>query len=147
MLDDTYETIEPILVLSGLTYLFPLYVAVRNKNNYDMFTYGLLTFTTIWFHITLYEVLFILDCFAIINCLLRIYYISRKATRIYYLIFVCSVIYSLISYFIGKLYNIMSFHPNWNTQIAYHSVIHLTTSYESYLLINSYYDHLPQYTM
>ena len=135
MLHDPHKTPEPILVVSGLTYLFPFYIAATNRRFYDASTYMFLTFTTVGFHSTRNETLFILDCWAILNFLLRTYYLSLQSSRDSKIIFLASVIYSLTSYFIGKYYNVMSFHPDWNTQMMYHSFMHLSTSYSSYLII------------
>jgi hypothetical protein len=135
MLHDPHKIPEPILVLSGLTYLFPFYVAFTNERWYDASTYIFLTFTTVGFHSTRNETLFMLDCVAIINFLVRNYYLSLASSKLSQTVFVISVMYSLISYFIGKRYTIMSFHPDWNTQMMYHSLMHLTTSYSSYRII------------
>ena len=135
MLHDPHKIPEPILVISGITYLFPFYIAFSNNRLYDASTYLFLTFTTIGFHSTRIEILFLLDCVAIINFLLRTSYLSLYCSNISQIIFLSSVIYSLISYFIGKYYKIMSFNPNWNTQMIYHSLMHLSTSYSSYLII------------
>jgi hypothetical protein len=135
MLHDPHKIPEPILVVSGLTYLFPFFIAISNKKIYDASTYIFLTFTTVGFHSTRNETLFILDCVAILNFLLRTYYISLQCSNTSKNIFLMSVIYSFTSYFLGKYYNIMSFHPNWNTQMIYHSFMHLSTSYSSYIII------------
>jgi hypothetical protein len=135
MLHDPHKTPEPILVLSGLTYLYPFYVAISNKKIYDASTCIFLTFTTVGFHSTRNETLFILDCWAIINFLLRSYYLSLSCSDTTKTIFLTSVVYSFTSYFLGKHYKIMSFHPDWNTQMMYHALMHLSTSYSSYLII------------
>jgi hypothetical protein len=138
MLHDPHKIPEPILVISGLTYLYPFYLAISKKRIYDASTYIFLTFTTVGFHSTRYEFLFKLDCIAIINFLFRSYYLLRKCSIFCNIIFFLSVIYSLVSYFVGKYYNIMSFDPNWNTQMFYHSLIHIFTSYSSYLIMIEY---------
>jgi len=135
MLHDPHKIPEPILVVSGLTYLVPFYLALKNKRVYDASTYLFLTFTTVGFHSTRNETLFILDCSAILNFLIRSYYISLDSSNTSQTVFYISVVYSLVSYFIGKQYNIMSFHPDWNTQMFYHSIMHLSTSYSSYLIL------------
>ena len=135
MLHDPHKIPEPILVLSGLTYLCPLYIAIQNKMAYDASTYLFLTFTTVGFHSTRDESLFILDCWAILNFLLRNYYLSLQCSNLSQRIFLISVIYSFTSYFLGKQYRIMSFHPDWNTQMCYHSLMHISTSYSSYMIM------------
>jgi hypothetical protein len=136
MLHDPHKIPEPILVISGLTYLFPFYVAISNRKLYDASTYIFLTFTTVGFHSTRDETFFILDCWAILNFLLRTYYLSLNSSTTSKTLFIASVIYSFTSYFLGKYYSIMSFHPDWNTQMMYHSLMHLSTSYSSYLIMN-----------
>jgi hypothetical protein len=138
MLHDPHTIPEPILVISGLTYLLPFFIAISKKRRYDASTYLFLTFTTIGFHSTRNETLFILDCCAIINFLLRSYHLTleRQVSATSKIVFVLSVLYSFTSYFLGKYYHIMSFHPNWNTQMTYHSLMHLSTAYSSYLIIN-----------
>ncbi len=140
MLHDPHKIPEPILVVSGLTYLFPLYIAISKKRTYDASTYLFLTFTTVGFHSTRNETLFILDCWAILNFLIRQYYLSLSCSNISKGIFLTSVVYSFTSYFLGKYYNILSFHPDWNTQMAYHSLMHLSTAYSSYLIINEQHE-------
>lgn len=137
MLHDPHKIPEPILVISGLTYLVPFYVAISKKRRYDACSYLFLTFTTVGFHSTRNETLFILDCGAIINFLLMNYLLSleRRVSCSSKIIFLVSVLYSLTSYFLGKYYNIMSFHPDWNTQMLYHSLMHISSSYSSYLMI------------
>jgi hypothetical protein len=136
MLHDPHMNPEPILVASGLTYLFPFYIALQKNKIYDASTYLFLTFTTVGFHSTRSEYLFFLDCLAIINFLVRSYYISLDASQNIRYIYYLSVSYSLISYFVGRKYKIMSFNPDWNTQMFYHSLMHISTSYSAYKLIS-----------
>jgi len=135
MLHDPHTIPEPVLVISGLTYVFPLYIAIQNNRVYDASTYIFLTCTTIGFHSTRNETFFILDCWAILNFLLRAYYISLQCRTMSQVIFNMSVIYSFTSYFLGKYYSILSFDPNWNTQMFYHSLMHISTAYSSYILM------------
>lgn len=128
---------EPVLVCSGLTYLVPFYLAYTKSRSYDASTYLFLTFTTVGFHSTRSEVLFALDCLAILNFLIRQQFLSVKSSRWNQQVLFFSVSYSLISYFVGKKFNILSFDPDWNTQMFFHSWMHLSTSYSSFLLMNS----------
>lgn len=134
-LHDPHKTPEPILVLSGLTYLVPAWVALQKDRTYDFVTYTFLTFTTTGFHSTRSETLFTLDCLAILNFLGRSMYLSTEVDSYARSIYAFSVIYSLTSYFVGQRYKIMSFHPDWNTQMAYHSLMHLSTAYSAYVLM------------
>ena len=135
MLHDPHTIPEPVLVVSGLTYIFPFYIAYNNNRFYDASTYLFLTFTTVGFHSTRNEILFMLDCIAILNFLFRNYCLSLKCSKTSQNVFLASVAYSLTSYFLGKYYSIMSFDPNWNTQMFYHSLMHLFTAYSSYRII------------
>ena len=134
-LHDPHKTPEPILVLSGLTYLVPAWVALQKDRTYDFVTYTFLTFTTTGFHSTRSDTLFALDCLAILNFLGRSMYLSTEVDTYTRSIYAFSVIYSLTSYFVGQRYKIMSFHPDWNTQMAYHSLMHLSTAYSAYMLM------------
>ena len=135
MLHDPHKISEPVLVLSGLTYLFPFYIAFTNKRYYDASTYIFMTFTTVGFHSTRDETLFLLDICAILNLLLRSFYLSPDCSNTSKCMMVFSVVYSLTSYFVGKQYKIMSFHPDWNTQMFYHSLMHVTSSYSSFIIM------------
>ena len=133
MLHDPHQIPEPILVVSGLTYLIPSYIAYKNGAVQELATCLFLTFTTVGFHGTRSEVLFALDCVAIVNFLARYWYLAKKSRFAY--VYYMSVLYSLFSYFVGQHYKIMSFDPDWNTQMFYHSLMHLSTAYSAYLLL------------
>ena len=132
MLHDPHKTPEPILVVSGLTYLIPFYVAYKRGAAQEAYTCLFLTFTTVGFHGTRSEIMFALDCVAIVNFLARYQYLAKKSKVAY--VYYFSVVYSLISYFVGQQYQILSFDPDWNTQMFFHSLMHLSTSYSAYLL-------------
>jgi len=133
MLHDPHQIPEPILVASGLTYLIPFYTAYNKGSSQEAYACLFLTFTTVGFHGTRSEVLFALDCVAIVNFLARYSYLAKKSR--FACMYYCSVMYSLISYFVGQQYKIMSFHPDWNTQMFFHSLMHLSTAYSAYLLL------------
>jgi hypothetical protein len=135
MLHDPHTIPEPILVLSGLTYLIPFYMAVQKERGYDATTYLCLTLTTVGFHSTRYETLFALDCLAILNFLYRSYILSLECSTFCKRVYLLSVTYSMVSYFVGRQYSILSFHPDWNTQMLFHSFMHLSTSYSSYVIM------------
>lgn len=127
---------EPVLVVSGLTYLVPFYMSIQQKRVYDAATYLFLTLTTVGFHSTRDETVFTLDCIAILNFLYRSYLLSRECSSFCQRVYLLSVAYSLVSYFVGRQYRILSFHPDWNIQMFFHSFMHLSTSYSSYLILN-----------
>jgi hypothetical protein len=133
LLHDPHTIPEPILVLSGLSYLAPAYVTCMANQHWSCFTYLYLTFTTVGFHATRNEFFFFLDCLAILNFLVhssyRFFYV-RQWIRIVYTM---SIIYSLTSYLVGMNYKIMSFHPDWNTQMLHYCLMHLSTAYSAYL--------------
>ena len=132
MLHDSHKTPEPILVASGLTYLIPTYTAYYSGNTNMAFACGFLTFTTVAFHGTRQEHFFVLDCFAIVY-FLGVNFRSALASGNYALaVFSFSTAYSLTSYFAGMQYKRMSFDPDWNTQMFYHSLMHLSTAYSAY---------------
>jgi hypothetical protein len=138
MLHDPHKIPEPLLVISGCTYIVPFYIAMKNARSYDAITYIFLTFTTIGFHSTRNEFLFALDCFAILNFLIRSYFLSLKCTTSTQIKIACAVVYCFTTYVIGQRYKIMSFDPDWNTQMFYHSLMHISTSYSSYLVMKEY---------
>jgi hypothetical protein len=129
-LHDPHTISEPILVLSGLAYLAPTYIAFQQKNYYDVVTSSFLMFTTMGFHSTRYEWFFMLDCIAILNFLARGLYIGR--TNPYLSL---SVAYSMISYFVGMRYGIMSFDPDWHRQMMFHAGIHLSSSFAMWQIL------------
>ncbi len=136
-LHDPHKRPEPILVVSGLTYLLPFYVAATNNRFYDASTYGALTLTTVGFHSTRDETWFQLDLIAMLNWLVRNGYLSLqcKCSERSRKVFIASLVYSFTSYAVGKRYRIMSFDPDWNTQMFFHSLMHLSTAYSSYLIM------------
>jgi len=136
MLHDPHTIPEPVLVLSGLSYLIPSYMALKRRRYYDGYTYIFLTLTTVGFHGTRSELIFFLDCLAILNFLLSSYYNSLKSSCFIRTVYYSSISYSLISYFVGQQFQIMSFDPDWNTQMFYHSLMHLSSSYLSYLYMS-----------
>jgi hypothetical protein len=128
-LHDPHMIPEPILVASGTTYLVPAYIAYMNGYTYTASSLVAITFTTMTFHATRQEWLFSLDLLAILNYLACLYHNSTYAkTDTRYLAGI-SVAYSLNSYFIGRVYKNMSFDPDWNKQMLFHSLMHVLTAY------------------
>ena len=110
-------------------------MALQKERGYDATTYLCLTLTTVGFHSTRYETLFALDCLAILNFLYRSYILSLQCSSFCKRVYLLSVTYSMVSYFVGRQYSILSFHPDWNTQMLFHSFMHLSTSYSSYVIM------------
>jgi uncharacterized protein with ParB-like and HNH nuclease domain len=135
MLHDPHKKTEPILVISGLAYLFPFYMAINKQKYYDAVIFLFLTFTTVGFHSTRNEYFYALDCCAIVIFFMRTFYLSLNTSSQCKYIYFMSIFYCFVSYFIGKQYSLMSFHPDWNTQMFYHSMMHVFTSYSSYVIM------------
>lgn len=127
LLHDPHMIPEPILVVSGLSYLIPTWAACSRRRWYDAWTFLALTCTTVGFHGTRSETWFFLDCLAILN------FMSLSAVRYRSWLHYMAIVYSLISYFVGQRFSIMSFHPDWNTQMFFHSLMHLSTAASAYL--------------
>jgi len=131
-LRDDHLIPEPVLVLSGLSYLIPAYIAYSARFDYSLFTTLFVTFTTVGFHGTRQEWLFQLDLVAILNynifALYNIYKVGPAAALIWSVGFP----YSILSYFGGQRYLVLAFDPSWNIQMIFHSFIHFITSYFAY---------------
>jgi len=135
ILHDPHKISEPFLVLSGLAFSVPAYVAFVTKRDYDFVTCAFLIFTSSGFHATRNEYFFILDCLAILNFVLRYMYISFYLKR-YLFCFV--TLYNFTSYFGGQVFRVLSFDPIWESQMVYHSLLHFLSAYASYELLSTY---------
>ena len=134
MFHDSHVQPEPMLVLSGLTYLVPSSLALSSGKLFAS-PYIFLTFTTIGFHSTRTELFFLFDCLAMSIFFLQNTSLCFRATKLTQTLWATSVIYCFICYFVGKYYTILSFDPNWNTQMTYQAIMHISTSYSAYRLI------------
>jgi len=132
-LHDPHKIPEPILVLSGLSYIIPAYRAFYLNNMQMLSACGFLTFTTVGFHSTRDDYFFVLDCVAILNFIAVDYKTAVVSGRYAEAIFYLATSYSLISYFVGIQYKIMSFDPDWNTQMFWHALMHLSSAYSAYV--------------
>jgi len=135
LLHDPHKIPEPVLVISGLSYLVPYYMALQQQRIYYSYSCLFLSYTTIGFHGTRNESMFQLDCIAILNFVSVLIYNSLKSSHYAQAVCYASILYSLTSYFVGQRYKIMSFDPDWNTQMFYHSMMHISSSYSAYLFI------------
>ena len=135
LLHDPHQIPEPVLALSGLTYIVPSYMAFQQGRIYYGSSCLFLSFTTVGFHGTRNETLFQLDCIAILNFVSVLIYNSLTSSHYAQAICYTSILYSLISYFVGQRYKIMSFDPDWDTQMFYHSIMHISSSYSALLFI------------
>lgn len=131
-LRETHMTPTPFLVFSGLSYLIPAYAAAEAGLPYSLASTLFLTATTVGFHGTRQDWLFQLDLLAILNynicAIYNIYKVGPAAVLIWYV----AVSYSVLSYFGGQRYNVLSFDPNWHIQMFFHSFIHFSTAYGAY---------------
>jgi len=132
-LHDPHKISEPILVLSGLSYLIPAYRAYHGGNMEMLVACGFLTFTTVGFHYSRNDYFFAIDLIAIINFLVADYKAALVSGRYAEAVFFLSTIYSLTSYFLGRQYKIMSFDPDWNTQMFWHALMHVSSAYSAYV--------------
>lgn len=128
-LHDPHSIPQPLLVFSGLLYLIPGYIAYKKQNTYTCASSIILAFTSVGFHGTRHEYFFVIDAIAMLN------YVFHGASRAYFLTekeqFVVwfSIVYGFVTHIFGKKYNVLSFDPNWNLQMFFHSLIHIFSSY------------------
>ena len=134
---------EPYLVITGMSYLLPAWLAWEKGFYYSMGSNIGLAMTTMAFHWFRYQWLFELDVLAILNynmcCFYNIYHAGPSAAGIWFL----SVGYSLYSYFVGQQLSILSWDPDWTTQMFFHGLMHLSTAYTTWYCIdkrNEVYD-------
>lgn len=132
---DDHKIPEPVLVLSGLTYLIPAYYAYTAGFTYTYLPTLFLTFTTVGFHGTRQQWLFELDIVAILLYNASLFHNVYRAGYPAALLWYMSMSYSLLSYFGGQHFQIASFDPDWNTQMAFHALIHVSTAYVQYFCV------------
>ncbi len=138
LLRDSHMTPEPILVVSALCYLFPTYSILSTDTKgrlFDVLVLLLLTISSIGFHATRLERWFALDLCSITIFIVRFAYLSTQCSPFAQFSFVLSMAYCFISYFVGKMYRMMSFDPDWSTQMLFHSMMHLTTALSAYFIL------------
>lgn len=136
-LHDSHTIPEPILVLSGLTFIFPAYTAYTQQKYYFSGSLAFLSFTTVGYHGTRNETLFILDLIAITNYILTGGVVTYYKTPREQIPYILSIVYCIISYFVGRQYKLFSFDPDWNTQMFFHSLMHLFPSYTAIKYLES----------
>jgi hypothetical protein len=127
---------EPFLVMTGMTYLLPAYLAYEKSLWYCMASSLFVMLTTMSFHWFRTDLTFAIDVIAILNyvaCgLYNCYYTDYSATGVW----IGAISYSLYSYFVGQQLNILSFDPDWATQMFFHGLIHFSTAYSAWFLFN-----------
>ncbi len=140
LLRDSHMTPEPILVVSAICYLFPACSVlwsdrISQDRICDVLILLLLTISSVGFHATRLERWFALDIGSITIFLLRFGYLSTKCSTSTQLLLALSIAYCFVSYFVGKMYRMMSFDPDWSTQMLFHSMMHLMTAYSAHVII------------
>ena len=133
MIRDAHMKPEPILVITSLIFAVPSYIAFKQNKIYDCLTCLSLMCTSIGFHKLRTQTLFIVDFIAVCHFSVRIWYLSHLMEM--YLVYYISVFYSVISFYVGHKYKIMSYDPNWNIQMFYHALIHFLTAYSYYIVL------------
>ena len=117
--------------------MIPAYVAAQAGLPYSLASTLFLTFTTVGFHGTRQDWLFQLDLLAILNFNVAAIYNISKVGPAAVLVWFVAVSYSILSYFGGQKYSVLSFDPNWNIQMFFHSFIHFSTCYVAYIVLLS----------
>jgi hypothetical protein len=122
-------TPAPYLVITGMTYLMPAWLAWKSGFYYSLASNLFLCATTMSFHWFRTQWIFSLDQLAIWNytlcSLLNAYQGGPSALGMW----TFSVGYSLYSYFVGRYLSILCWDPNWTTQMFFHGLIHMVTAY------------------
>jgi hypothetical protein len=125
-------TSTPLLCLTGLSYLLPMYVAYANGHYWTSGASLFLALTSVGFHWTHREDILSVDRLAILQYVACSLYEARGWSAV---LVACSIVYGLVSYFVGQQYSIMCFDPNPNVQSLFHAMIHLSTATAAVLAV------------
>jgi len=129
---------EPYLVITGMTYLMPAWLAWKSGFYYSLASNVFLCATTMSFHWFRSQWLFELDVAAVLNyvayCSLNAYYAGPSAMGVW----VFSTSYGVYSYFVGQQLSILSWDPDWNTQMFFHGLIHLSSAYGAWYVLTKH---------
>lgn len=136
MLHDPHQTPEPFLVLTGLSYMYPMIQAFEKEEYYLCGSLMFLTSTTVLFHGTRLEIFFIIDVIAILNYICYAIYLIPQMTARQLHVTWFPVIFGFYTYFIGQQYKIYSWDPDWNTQMFWHGLMHIFSAYSSVIYLN-----------
>ena len=130
-LHDNHLYSEPLLSLTGLSYLYPAFIAIEKEEYYLACSLVFLCSTTILYHGTRWEYFFYLDLIAMSHYVGYGAYLSSAMTaKVLHTVWF-PVAYGLYVYFIGMNYKIFAFDPDWNTQMFFHGLMHIFSSYSS----------------
>lgn len=124
---------EPFLVITGMSYLLPAWLAWRSGFTYSAISNLALCATTMGFHWFRTQQFFELDVLAILNYNLCAAYNLPRAGWPAAGVWGLATGYSVYSYFVGQQLGILSWDPDWNTQMIFHGLIHLSTAYTSWI--------------
>jgi hypothetical protein len=126
---------EPYLVITGMSYLMPAWLAWKSGFYYSLASNLFLCATTMSFHWFRTQWLFELDVVAVLNyvlcCSLNGYYAGPSAMGVW----VFSASYGVYSYFVGQQLSILSWDPDWNTQMFFHGLMHLSSAYGAWYVL------------
>jgi len=136
-LHDDHKYSEPILVLTGLSYLFPAFFALQKEEYYLSCSLVFLCSTTVLFHGTRWEYFFYIDVVAILNYIAYALYLSPEMTARQLHATWFPVVFGFYTYFVGMRYQIFSFDPDWNTQMFWHGLMHLFSAYSACVYLQS----------
>jgi len=123
---------SPYLVITGMTYLLPAWLAYEKGFHYSLVSSLCLTATTMLYHWFHYDYLLVLDTLAVANycvcSLYNIYHAGPAAVGVWGL----SVGYTAYVYFIGNHLSILAWDPHWPTRMFFHGLIHFSTAYTAW---------------
>jgi hypothetical protein len=134
---DNHSYPQPMLSLTGVSYLYPAFVALEKEQYYLACSLVFLTSTTILYHGTRWKYFFYLDLIAASHYVGYGAYLSPGMTaKVLYTVWF-PFLYGLFVYFVGMKYNIFAFDPDWNTQMFFHGLMHIFSSYSSLKYLES----------
>ena len=133
---------EPYLVITGMSYLMPAWLAWKTGFYYSLASNLFLCATTMSFHWFRSQWLFELDVVAVLNyvacCSFNAYYAGPSAMGVW----VFSASYGVYSYFVGQQLSILSWDPDWNTQMFFHGLMHLSSAYGAWYVLTKHNESL-----
>ena len=123
---------EPYLVMTGMSYLLPAWLAYESGFYYSMSSCLFICATTMSFHWFRQQWMFEADVIAILNyigwLMFNVYRAGPSAAGVWALMGG----YSFYSYFVGQQLSILSWDPDWTTQMFFHGLMHMSTAYSAW---------------
>ena len=136
-LHDDHTHSEPYLVLTGLSYLLPAFFAIQKEEYYLAGSLVFLCSTTVLFHGIRWEYFFYIDVVAILNYVGYCLYLSPEMTYRQLHAAWFPVVFGFYTYFVGMKYRLYSFDPDWKTQMFWHGLMHIFSSYSALIYLDS----------